>query len=81
MCGDDFQVEKRVMMPYVASADEAGEPVFFYYRERIIKRNAGFLWEGAVHETISVRGKVQYLEGRIFHRKEKQEDMWKLWKT
>lgn len=63
-----------VMMPYVAAADEAGVPVFSYYRERILKRNAGFLWEGAVHEAVSVRGKIQYLEGCVFHRKEKQGD-------
>lgn len=63
-----------VMMPYIALVDEAGVPVFSYYRERILKRGYGFLWEGAVHETIAVGGNIRYLEGRIFHCKEKQGD-------
>lgn len=45
-----------VMCPYEIVAD--GKPVLHYQRERLVKRSAGFLWQGRVHECIAPRGKV-----------------------
>lgn len=58
-----------VMMRYHAAVDESGQPSLTYYRERIIRRNAGFCWKGAVHETIHPAGKVVYCEAAIAHKK------------
>lgn len=58
-----------VMLPYNAAFDDAGRPVFTYMRERIVRRGAGFVWHGAVHETIAVRGKVAYADFAVNHRK------------
>ncbi|MGN0813808.1 MAG: glycosyltransferase [Candidatus Coproplasma sp.] len=44
---------------------------FVYYRERILKRDKNFLWEGAVHEAITPRGKVIYSDAKILHKKVK----------
>ena len=59
-----------VMLPYHTAFDEEGRPVFVYDRERLIRRSAGFSWEGAVHEAIVPRGKVSYGDAAITHRKE-----------
>ena len=40
-----------------------------YYRERIVKRSRGFLWQGAVHEAVCVFGKVEYLDIAVTHKK------------
>ncbi|MDE6293403.1 MAG: glycosyltransferase family 2 protein, partial [Clostridiales bacterium] len=58
-----------VMLPYVTATDENGKPTFSYYRERIIKNNAGYLWQGAVHEAIELRGNVVRLNKPIMHSK------------
>lgn len=58
-----------VMLPYNTAFDDAGRPVFTYMRERIVRADAGFLWHGAVHEAIEVRGKVIYADFAIEHRK------------
>ncbi len=52
-----------VMMPYRSG------PLTFY-RERLLRRKAGFRWEGAVHEAITPRGTVLYSEIAVTHRKE-----------
>lgn len=57
------------MLPYCLSFDENGQPTFNYYRERLLKRAAGFVWEGAVHECIAPRGKISYVDIRIYHKK------------
>lgn len=58
-----------VMMPYVASVDERGKPLFSYYRERILKRRPEFVWQGRVHEAVAVSGNVVRLEQPIVHGK------------
>lgn len=63
-----------VMMPYAAEEDEQGRPVFSYYRERMLRKESGFHWEGFVHEAIAVRGKVDYLEAVVRHRKTRPGD-------
>ena len=63
-----------VMLPYHTAFDEEGQPVFVYDRERLIRRAAGFRWEGAVHEAIAPQGKVVYGDAAITHRKEGSGD-------
>lgn len=47
-----------VMMPYVLAVREDGAPTLVFDRERIVRREAGFRFEGAVHEAMSVWGRV-----------------------
>lgn len=47
-----------VMCPYVTAFDKAGKPAYSYLRERILRREANFRFEGRVHECIAPRGKV-----------------------
>ena len=57
-----------VMMKYDIAFDEYNNPTFSYYRERIVKNHAGFVWEDAVHEVISPKGKIVYFDYSIEHR-------------
>lgn len=63
-----------VMMKYVTAFDAANRPVFYFYRERIVKNNGRFLWKGRVHEAIEPEGKVMYSDVSIWHKKEKNPD-------
>ena len=45
-----------VMMPYQVAFDEREQPVLYYERERILKREKHFQWQGAVHEVIVPSG-------------------------
>lgn len=56
-----------VMMPY-----QSGSVTF--YRERILRRDAGFRWEGAVHEAITPRGDIRCYEIPVTHQKERSAD-------
>ncbi len=58
-----------VMLPYHTAFDQSGKPAFTYYRERLIRRSAGLLWQGAVHETIAPVGNVVYEQAAVTHRK------------
>lgn len=58
-----------VMMRYVTGFDSSGNPSFSYYRERLMKTNRGFQWEGAVHETVALCGNRFYSDISIEHRK------------
>ena len=40
----------------------------------ILKRGAGFVWEGAVHEVIAPAGRILHSDIAIEHRKEKPGD-------
>ena len=60
-----------VMLPYHTAFDEKGKPVFTFRRERLLRRDMGFKWEGAVHECITPRGKIIYGDAAISHRKER----------
>lgn len=59
-----------VMLPYHTAFDAQGKPAFTYYRERMLRRAAGFRWQGAVHECITPAGSVIYGEAAVSHRKE-----------
>lgn len=63
-----------VMMKYNTSFDKNGKPDFTYYRERLLRRCDGFQWESFIHEVISPRGKVEYSDIAITHKKEKVGD-------
>lgn len=58
-----------VMCRYHVSFDVSDKPVVSYYRERILKNNAGFVWEGFVHEAITPRGEIIYTDIEVEHRK------------
>lgn len=58
-----------VMMKYVTGFDEKGKESFSYYRERLLKNQAGFTWEGRVHEAVTPKGNILYLPIEIEHRK------------
>ena len=47
-----------VMMPYHYAFSADGKPSLFFDRERIVRRAAGFLFSGAVHEAMAVSGHV-----------------------
>ena len=59
-----------VMLPYRTAFGPQGEPAFVYCRERLVRRGAGFRWQGAVHECIVPRGNIRYGEAAVEHRKE-----------
>ncbi|MBQ8724748.1 MAG: glycosyltransferase family 2 protein [Oscillospiraceae bacterium] len=60
-----------VMLPYHTAFDENGSPVFTFRRERLLKSDMGFKWEGAVHECITPRGNIVNGDAAISHKKEK----------
>lgn len=63
-----------VMMAYQVAFDEHGMPTFTYERERMVRRAAGFFWQGAVHEAITPGGNILHADIAIEHRKQKPGD-------
>lgn len=63
-----------VMMGYQVAFDENGTPTFTYERERMVRRAAGLLWQGAVHEAITPSGHILHADIAIEHRKQKPGD-------
>lgn len=57
-----------VMMKYVTQSDSSGNPVFFYYRERLVKRMANLKWHGFVHEVITPSGNIVYEDICVYHK-------------
>ena len=47
-----------VMMPYQYAFDAEGRPTLVFDRERIVRRAAGFVFSGRVHEAMTVSGQV-----------------------
>lgn len=60
-----------VMMPYHTAFDEQGRVCFSYYRERVVRNHAGFEWKGAVHEAMTPRGKIAWVDCPVCHHKVK----------
>ena len=56
-----------VMCPYDVAFDGNGNATTTFFRERIVKRSAGFLWQGRVHECIPPNGNVFYSDFRVCH--------------
>lgn len=63
-----------VMLPYHVAFDERGAPAVTYFRERLLKRERQFRWEGAVHECITPAGEIVYGNAAILHKKRKSSD-------
>ena len=63
-----------VMLPYHVGFDAQGSPTFTYYRERLLRREKQFRWEGAVHETITPAGEILYAQPAVRHQKEHVND-------
>lgn len=63
--------EDTVFLKYVLSYDELGKPLYFYFRERIIKNCPQCVWVEPVHEVIVPFGNIIYSEAAISHKKEK----------
>ncbi len=58
-----------VMLPYHVAFNAQGEPVFTYYRERILRRAKQYRWVSAVHEVIVPSGNILYGDAAVEHRK------------
>lgn len=58
-----------VMMKYHVSFDESGNPLFSYYRERLMKNCSAYRWAGAVHEAITPCGEIIYSDIAVSHKK------------
>lgn len=56
-----------VMCPYDTALDANGKPTYSYMRERILKREAEFRFEGRVHECIAPHGKIIDADVHIQH--------------
>lgn len=63
-----------VLLPYHVAFDAADRPTFVYYRERLMRREAGFRWEGEVHEVIAPAGIRLELPLPVEHRKLKPSE-------
>lgn len=63
-----------VMMKYHIAFDSEKQPIFTYYRERLIRNDARFYWIGRIHETINLSGNIKYTDIAIHHHKLKQND-------
>ncbi len=56
-----------VMLKYAAAFDQKQTPSFLYYRERLLRRDRGFIWKGRVHEAITPSGQIDYLDIYLEH--------------
>lgn len=63
-----------VVMDYAAGFGEDGRPNFIYPRERLIRNGKGYRWQGRVHETIEMQGRILRSSVMIGHRKKKVND-------
>lgn len=61
---DNYDV---VMMRYNVAFNKNGKATFSYFRERIMKRSENFIWNDAVHETITPRGRIYHSEIAVSH--------------
>lgn len=57
------------MLPYHAGFDQQGNLTMSYYRERIIKKQDQFLWQGVVHEAITPFGRIIHENAAVTHKK------------
>lgn len=62
-----------VMLPYHAAFHADGTPALIYERERIVRRDAGFVFSGVVHEAMAVSGNVIHEDIVIRHQKQDKE--------
>ena len=57
------------MLKYEIDFNEQNESIFTYFRERILKNDGTFFWQGAVHEVVTPHGKIEYCDIAIKHLK------------
>lgn len=69
---NEINDEDVFMLKYAISFDEFNNPTFEYFRERICKNNGKFLFHDFVHEAITPKGNIKYLDITIEHRKTKE---------
>ncbi|RAV04562.1 glycosyltransferase [Paenibacillus sp. YN15] len=60
-----------VTMPYNIGVNANGKVSYSLRRNRIVRRERGFRWIGAVHEYLEVFGNIVHSEAAVTHRKEK----------
>lgn len=60
-----------VTMPYNLAFDSDGNVTASLRRNRLVRRDRGFRWIGAVHEYLEVRGRVINSEAAVTHSKNK----------
>lgn len=63
-----------VLMNYVLTVDEKGKSTNSLFRERLVKRENNYSWQGAVHECIIYGGNYRISDIEIHH-KEKYEEV------
>ena len=68
---DASNLSDCIMCYYVQSVDANNQPKFMYYRERIMRNHFGFEWLEPVHEVIIPKGKIEYSDIKIYHKKTK----------
>jgi len=62
-----------VTMKYLTHFDEHGNPILISTRERLMKREKGYIWQDPVHEFITLTGNVFYSNIEVHHKKIKAE--------
>ena len=67
------KILNAVYMRYNVAFDESGKPVFWFYRERLIKNHLGFKWQGRVHEAISCPQPTECSDIAVTHKSAKKE--------
>lgn len=63
-----------VMFPYHTAFDENDICTFFYWRERLIRKESNLKFKGRVHEAIELNGKVSHENIPILHKKLKEAE-------
>jgi len=63
-----------VTMKYHTHFDEYGNPIHISTRERLLKRENGYIWQDPVHECIPLRGNILYSDIEVHHKKIKHEN-------
>src|SRR3990167_8603017 len=71
-----FEVEKPdgIVLPYEYAFDYHGKCITLLWRERLVRRQANWQWEGHVHETLPPTGRrlAAFDSVRIIHHKDKR---------
>lgn len=60
-----------IVMDYVITCDEKGDPLYKVQRHRLVKRECGFQWQGFIHEDLAVSGPTLHSEIAVYHQKRK----------
>ena len=61
-----------VTMKYLAHFDEQGSPVLSFSRERMTRREKGYIWQDPVHEFIQQYGNILHTDIEVHHKKEEE---------